>query len=225
MLVFRRCTSAPRSPLARCFASALDAALDSALDAAAVESARAHTPGLRHASPVLHFNNAGAALIPDAVDAAVRSHLDLELRVGGYEAADDAAAGVRRVYESVARLIHCDPAEVAVVENATVAWHKAFMSLPLHTRHTRKGEPVPRVLVSEAEYGASVVPLLQAARRGACAVEVIPSSVEHGASCPIALERLITEGRGGESKDGWGQCRGGGKAAGEEAERSGLVRA
>ena len=50
-----------------------------------------HLARLRHETPscnkVIHFNHAGASLMPDPVFRAVTEHPELEREIGGYEAA------------------------------------------------------------------------------------------------------------------------------------------
>ena len=77
-----------------------------------VARARQETPGCGH---VLHFNNAGAALMPRPVRDATVDYLKLEAEIGGYEAADREEAALERVYGAAAELLGCDPDEFAFV--------------------------------------------------------------------------------------------------------------
>ncbi len=64
-----------------------------------IEALRVDTPGCATA---LHLNNAGAALMPRPVIAAMTDHLAREAAIGGYEAEEDAGARLAAVYASVA---------------------------------------------------------------------------------------------------------------------------
>lgn len=85
--------------------------------------ARLETPGCQH---VTHFNNAGAALMPEPVLAATLDHLHREAQVGGYEAADQMTAELNEFHDVTADLLNCHPTEIAFVENATCAWDMAW---------------------------------------------------------------------------------------------------
>ncbi len=146
-----------------------------------VARARRETPGCGH---VLHFNNAGAALMPQPVLDATVDYLKLEAEIGGYEAAAREAAAVERVYGAAAELLGCAPDEIAFVETATRAWDMAFYALPF--------APGDRMLTARAEYASNVVALLQAARRTGAVVEVIPSD-ETGQVSVSSLAEMIDE--------------------------------
>jgi selenocysteine lyase/cysteine desulfurase len=146
-----------------------------------VARARRETPGCEH---VLHFNNAGAALMPQPVLDATVDYLRLEAEIGGYEAADREEAALERVYGAAAELLGCDPDEIAFVETATRAWDMAFYALPF--------APGDRILTARAEYGSNVIALLQAARRTGAVVEVIPSD-ETGQVSLSSLAEMIDE--------------------------------
>jgi selenocysteine lyase/cysteine desulfurase len=146
-----------------------------------VARARAETPGC---GEVLHFNNAGAALMPRPVLEAVRGHLELESRIGGYEAADRERERWERAYDAIAALLGCQREEVAVVENATRAWDMAFYAVPLS-----RGD---RVLTPQTEYVSNYLAFLQVARRTGARVEVVPSDGS-GQLDVAALERMMDE--------------------------------
>jgi selenocysteine lyase/cysteine desulfurase len=146
-----------------------------------LERARRETPGCAN---VLHFNSAGAALMPRCVLDAVVDHLEREAAIGGYEAADEAADSLARVYESIARLLNCQPDEVAVVENATRAWDMAFYAVPLR--------PGDRILTAMNEYASNFIAFLQMARRTGATVEVVPDD-EHGQVSIDALRAMVDD--------------------------------
>src|SRR5947209_19838266 len=95
-----------------------------------LQRARRETPGCEN---VLHFNNAGAALMPQPVLDATIAHLQLEAQIGGYEAAESAHGAIEHTYDAAAALIDCTRHEIAIVENATRAWDMAFYSIPFAT--------------------------------------------------------------------------------------------
>ncbi|MCP6759708.1 MAG: aminotransferase class V-fold PLP-dependent enzyme [Fischerella sp. CENA71] len=141
--------------------------------------ARHETPGCEN---VLHFNNAGAALMPKPVLDRIIIHLQMEAEIGGYEAADRSHDAVEHVYDSVATLISCNRDEIAIIENATRAWDMAFYSIPLGF-----GD---RILTSMAEYASNYIAFLQVVRKTGATVEVIPND-EHGQISINALRNAI----------------------------------
>ncbi len=127
-----------------------------------VQLARQDTPACLER---LHFNNAGAALMPEPVLAAVIAHLKLEANIGGYEAANQEERRIEGVYDSIAKLINCQRDEIAVVENATRAWDMAFYSLPL-----KAGD---RILTACNEYASNYIAFLQMAKLRGVDIEIV----------------------------------------------------
>ena len=146
------------------------------IDVAAV---RADTPACER---VLHFNNAGASLMPDPVFRAITAHLELEHDIGGYEAENLAADQLESFYSEFAALLACDPQEIAFVENATRAWDMAFYGLRL--------EEGDRVLTHGSEYVSNFLALLQRAGRRGFEIDLVPSD-ESGQIDVDAMEAMI----------------------------------
>lgn len=146
-----------------------------------LQRARQDTPGCEH---VLHFNNAGASLMPQPVLDATIAHLQLEAQIGGYEAADRAREASEHVYDAAATLIGCSHDEIAIVENATRAWDAAFYSIPF--------KPGDRILTAVAEYASNYIAFLQVSQRTGATIEVIPNDA-HGQISIEALRNLIDE--------------------------------
>ena len=142
---------------------------------------RAQTPGC---AAVLHLNHAGSSLPPQVVTSTVVDHLRLEERIGGYEAEAAARERTEAVYGSVARLLGADPAEIALVENATRAWDMAFYAVPLR--------PGDRIITGVAEYASNYLAFLHMKATRGVEIVVAPDGAD-GALDVEALEALIDE--------------------------------
>ena len=144
-----------------------------------IAKARRDTPAT---AKIVHLNNAGAALPPQPVVAAQIAHIQREAEIGGYEAANEAQARIANIYASIARMIGARADEIALVENATVAWDMAFYAVPL-----QKGA---RILTAQAEYSSNYIAFLQRQRQIGFSIEVIPNTPT-GEIDVDALARMI----------------------------------
>ncbi len=144
---------------------------------------RSLTPGC---AEVVHLNHAGSSL-PTAETLRVQvEYLEREARIGGYEAANEAADRVSSVYSSLAALVGAGAEEIGVVENATAAWKQAFSAM------TEGVGPTDRILTARAEYGANIVAYQQLSRRTGVSIEIIDDDAS-GATSPEALAAMIDE--------------------------------
>ncbi|MGD2071332.1 MAG: aminotransferase class V-fold PLP-dependent enzyme, partial [Gemmatimonadota bacterium] len=148
-------------------------------DAERVALLRRETPGCRERN---HLNNAGAALMPGPVLRAVREHLDLESRVGGYEAADLRREAVEGVYDDLARLLGCHPGNLAVTENATAAFVQALSSVPF-----RSGDVI---VTTRHDYASNQIQYLSLAERFGVEVVRAPDAPDGGVDVG-AVEGLV----------------------------------
>jgi selenocysteine lyase/cysteine desulfurase len=144
-----------------------------------IERVRRATPACKTG---LHFNNAGASLMPDPVFAAVSDHLQLERTVGGYEAERQASDLLAGFYSEFAGLLSAEPCEIAYVENATRAWDMAFYGMPLE-----RGD---RILTHASEYVSNYLALLQQAERRGLIVDLVPSD-SFGQIDVAAMEAMV----------------------------------
>ncbi|MFT5115096.1 MAG: cysteine desulfurase/selenocysteine lyase [Parasphingorhabdus sp.] len=144
-----------------------------------LQEIRADTPGLKN---VTHLLASGSALMPQPVIDGVINHTLLEAKYGGYEAQSIQSEMLDNVYNLVAAHIGARRHEIALMENATVAWCHAFYALPL--------KPGSRILTCEAEYAANYVAFLQRAKRDNLRIEVVPSDAT-GALDLAELENML----------------------------------
>ena len=145
-----------------------------------IEKIRADTPSCQE---IIHFNNAGASLMPKPVFAALQRVLEDENRLGGYEAERRAQPDIHGFYAAFGALLNADPDEIAYVENATRAWDMVFYGL-------RLGKD-DRVITHSSEYASNYLALLQQSRRLGFEIDLVPSD-RFGQIDVEQLEAMLT---------------------------------
>ena len=142
---------------------------------------RAETPGCR--AELIHFNNAGASLMPQPVIEAVEHHWAEEIMSGGYEAAERHAGQLQATYDAVARLVGGAPDEVSFFDNATRAWQAAFFAMDWQS-----GD---QLITGQSEYNSNMIAFRHAEKRLGIEVVLAPDTPD-GIVDVAALEGLIT---------------------------------
>ena len=145
-----------------------------------IQAFRAATKGT---TSRIHFNNAGSSLPPDVVVQAVVDFLQEEAVHGGYETEAKYRSQLDNTYTLVAKVINAQPDEIALVENASAAWHIAFNGLDF--------KPGDEVITSEMEYASNVLGLLNTQKLYGIVIRMVPND-EHGNFSIDAFEAAIT---------------------------------
>ena len=114
-----------------------------------------------------YFNAAGAGLMSDAVVETMVTHLRLEQRVGGYEAANRRADDLAEVYSAAATLLGAAAHEIACFDSATTALRAIFDALRLGEGDT--------VIAPRSSYVSQALRLLALKRYSGVHLEVVPT--------------------------------------------------
>ena len=146
-----------------------------------VDLLRAQTPGVKK---VVHFNNAGAALMPTPVIDAVDDYFKSEILYGGYETHRLRGNQIEAVYQSLSELIGADRSEVALADNATRAWDMLFYALGL-------GEG-DRIVTTSSEYVSNWAAYLHVRDRDGVIVDVAPDTRDGDIDID-ALDAMVQE--------------------------------
>src|SRR6202048_782574 len=175
---------------------------------------RNDTPGCTNQ---IHLNNAGAGLMPRPVLDAIVEHLNREASVGGYESADDAEAAVAEAYAHVSKILNAQPRNVAIVENATVAFLQALSAFDF-----KLGDVI---VTTRNDYISNQLAYLSLARRHGVEVRRAADLASGGAD-PQSVRELLRDSRVRLLAVTWVPTNSGlmqpGEALGEIAEAAGV---
>ena len=143
---------------------------------------RGDTPGCTER---IHLNNAGAGLMPAPVLRAIAEHLELESRIGGYEAEAVRADAIAGCYQLLATLVGARPANIAIAASATAAFTQALSAFDFR--------PGDRIVTTRCDYVSNQIQFLALQRRRGVVVEHAPDLPEGGVD-PDGLRALLRRG-------------------------------
>lgn len=147
-------------------------------NASDIERFRRDTDGVQK---VIHFNNAGSALPPNVVRDTMIDYLREEALYGGYETHSKHFKTIESTYDLLAELINARREEIALLENATVAWNAAFQAVDW--------EDGDEVITNQSDYASNYLSYLHHAKD--LKVKVIPN-LANGDPDMEAFEELFT---------------------------------
>ena len=124
--------------------------------------------------------------MPSPVVSAITSHIAREADLGGYEAADSVSADIERAYDAVAGILNAAPRNVAIVENATVAFFQAMSAFDF-----KAGD---EIVTSRNDYVSNQLAYLSLAQRQ-CVVIRRADDLPSGGVDPESVRALLRSPR------------------------------
>jgi selenocysteine lyase/cysteine desulfurase len=135
-------------------------------------------------SNVIHLNNAGAGLMPDVVTRAITNHIELESKIGGYEASAFMKEAVQEFYVQAGRLFNCKPSEIAFTASATDSYTRALSSIPF-----KAGDVI---LTDNDDFISNQIQFLSCQKRFGVSIVHIKNAPEGGVDLYDLEEKLFS---------------------------------
>lgn len=120
--------------------------------------------------------------MPEPVLSTIQSHLDLEARIGGYEAAAARSGEVEIARAAVAGLVGAEPRNIAFMENSTAAFSAAVSAIPFRSNDV--------ILTSRNDYISNQITYLSLQARMGVEVLRAPDLPDGGVD-PVAAAELV----------------------------------
>jgi len=120
--------------------------------------------------------------MPAPVVSAIKDHIDLEARIGGYEASDARADAVRDAYLSLGALVGAPAENIAVTANATASFIQALSAIPF--------QPGDVLVTTRNDYISNQIMYLSLESRLGIEVVRAPDTEEGGVDV-AALEGIV----------------------------------
>lgn len=137
-----------------------------------------------HCHDRIFLNSAGSSLMPNQVLDRMKNYLDEEVKYGGYKLYDIYESEINEFYLETAKLLNCQPHNIAYAFNATDAFAQALYSIPFE-----KGDVI---ITSDDDYLSNHIQFDSLyIRFGVQTVRV--NNLENGELDLIHMERLIRE--------------------------------
>jgi len=137
-----------------------------------------------HCQDRIFLNSAGSSLMPNQVLERMKSYLDEEVKYGGYKLYDIYEGEINEFYLETAKLLNCQPHNIAYAFNATDAFAQALYSIPFE-----KGDVI---ITSDDDYFSNHIQFDSLYRRfGVQTIRV--NNLENGELDLVHMERLIRE--------------------------------
>ena len=137
-----------------------------------------------HCQDKIFLNSAGASLMPNQVVSRMKSYLDEEAKYGGYKMYDISKLEINEFYLETAKMLNCEPHNIAYAFNATDAFAQALFSIPFE-----KGDVI---ITTDDDYLSNHIQFYAAYKRfGVQTIRV--NNLENGGLDLVHLERLIRE--------------------------------